>query len=236
MQTQCGRLCLRWGCVLKTKLEWPHAGRKSVLLIHVSWETFVFLFSPAGPLGYPSVLRLTSDRAAPLSVSKPSGRHCVTLPGRSKEVLASKYLVVTSVVFFYFNSQGPAPKHKQNDNTYKGDIWVTSILCATFIQRGELISHAWQRWWVLTLCTSALSWRLTTGLGWPPAWPCSLETLPVVGPPYVFPWGVAAVRAADNSSKWPLSCTQFRGWMRQGRKREHVQYCRSTESCFTLQK
>lgn len=58
------------------------------------------LFSPAGPLGSPSVLRLTSDIAAPLSVSKPSGQafdSCVTLPG-SREVLSSKHLGVMSAV------------------------------------------------------------------------------------------------------------------------------------------
>lgn len=78
------------------KVEWPHAGRKSALLIPVSWETLVPLFFPAGPLGSPSVLGLTSDRAAPLSVSKPSGQafdSCVTLL-----VPLSKHLVVTSAV------------------------------------------------------------------------------------------------------------------------------------------
>lgn len=88
-------LCLIWDCVLKTKkkkrkVEWPHAGRKSVLLIPVSCETFVSLFSPAGPLGSPSVLKLTSDRAAPLLVFKAfrTGRltdvwRCLVVPGKS---------------------------------------------------------------------------------------------------------------------------------------------------------
>lgn len=83
------------------KAEWPHAGRKSVLLIPVSCETFVSLFSPAGPLRSPPVLRLTSDSSAPLSISKPWGRafdSCVTLPGCSREVLPSAHLVVTSAV------------------------------------------------------------------------------------------------------------------------------------------
>lgn len=84
------------------KLEWPHAGRKSVLLIPVSWETFVSLFSPAGPLGSPSVWRLTSDRAAPLSVSKPSRQALVSWCDAAwwfQEVLPSKHLVVTSAVW-----------------------------------------------------------------------------------------------------------------------------------------
>lgn len=88
-------------CTQDKKVEWPHAGRKSVLLIPVSCKTFVSLFSPAGPLRSPPVLRLTSDRAAPLSISKPSGRafdSCVTLPGCSREVLPSTHLVVTSAV------------------------------------------------------------------------------------------------------------------------------------------
>lgn len=89
-------------CTQDKKLEWRHAERKSVLLIPVCWETFVSLFSPAGPLGSPSVLRLTSDRAAPLSLSKPSGwvfDSRVTLPGGSREVLSSKHLGVTSAVW-----------------------------------------------------------------------------------------------------------------------------------------
>ena len=82
-------------CTQDKKLEWHHAGRKSVLLIPVSWETFVSLFSPAGPPGSPSVPRLTSDRAAPLSVSKPPGRafdSCVRMPG------SREHLGVTSAV------------------------------------------------------------------------------------------------------------------------------------------
>ncbi len=87
-------------CTQDKTVEWPHAGRKSVLLKSVSVETFVSLFYPAGPLGSPSVLRPTLDRRAPLSVSKPSGRafdSSVTLPG-CREVLYSKHMVVTSAV------------------------------------------------------------------------------------------------------------------------------------------
>lgn len=138
-------------CTRDKKLEWPHAGRKSVLLIPVSWETFVSLFSPAGPLGSPSGLRLTSDRAAPLSFKASS---CAALPGKSSPAQAwvSHQLCGRWQWWWgggaeeqsqeqpptpHFNSPEKALRHKENENTFRikqpvGNRWgLISALCFT---------------------------------------------------------------------------------------------------------